>query len=159
NTSTVTFNGPAGVQTLDSGASSFSNLIHSGAGTLELATNPLNVTGPLMVTAGTLDALSQNLSVTGLTTISGATLTNTGNLNTLALGGGLSMTGGKLSSGLGTAVLTGDVTAISDATGPALISGKLNLGSTIHNFMISRGPQATDLTIAATIIDAGMATP
>jgi autotransporter-associated beta strand protein len=150
---TIDFNAASGTQTLDNGATSLFNVLHSGAGTLQLMSNALSVAGILTATAGTLDTLGQNVTVTGFTTISGdnSSLTNSGAADTLTLNGGLSMTGGKLESGLGTTFLVGDVTAISATASPALIGGMLNLGSSPHTFTVNHGPQTIDLTISATI--------
>jgi hypothetical protein len=62
---TVTFDNASATQTLNNGASSFFNLTHSGAGTLQLATNNLSVTGALTNSAGTLNANNLNISVGG----------------------------------------------------------------------------------------------
>jgi autotransporter-associated beta strand protein len=159
-TGTVDFNLASGSQTEINAGNPFFNLTHSGAGTLQLSEN-LTANNALLNSAGTLDALGHNISVTGLTTITGSTsnVTNTGAADTLTFTGGLSMTGGKLSSGLGTIDLGSGVTAVSDASGSALIGGKLNLGSSVHVFTINPGPQTIDLSIAATISDAGPLTP
>ncbi len=158
NTNNVTFNAASGVQTLDNGTSTLLNVIHSGAGTLQLLNDPLMISGTLTDSAGILDAFGLDLTVAGLTTITGSvsTITNSGAVDTLTLNGGLSMTGGKLSSGQGTAVLgPSGITATSDANTAALISGTLVLTLDQTAFVINRGPQATDLTIAAVINNPG----
>lgn len=159
NTNNVIFNSASGTKTLDNGLSTLLNVLHTGAGTLELNNNPLVVTGTLTDSAGTFDAFGLDVTVGGLTTITGnaSIITNSGAADTLALNGGLSMTGGKLSSNLGTVLLgTGaGVNAVSDATISAIISGTLNLGTSNHTFTVNRGPQNTDLTISANIIDGG----
>ncbi|HEV2946861.1 MAG TPA: autotransporter-associated beta strand repeat-containing protein [Gemmataceae bacterium] len=158
NTNNVTFNAASGVRTLDNGTSTLLNVIHSGAGTLQLLNSPLMISGTLTDSAGVLDAFGLDLTVAGLTTITGSvsTITNSGAADTLALNGGLSMTGGKLSSNQGTAVLgPSGITATSDANTAALISGTLALSIPQTPFVINRGPQATDLTIAAVINNPG----
>jgi autotransporter-associated beta strand protein len=159
NTNNVTFNAATGVVTLDNGASTLLNVIHSGAGTLQLLNNPLMISGTLSDSAGSFDTFGLDLTVTGLTTITGSTstITDSGGGGNLTLDGGLSMTGGKLSTELGTAVLGAGapVTAISDANISATITGSLDLGSTIHTFTVNHGPQSTDLTVAATVNGTG----
>jgi autotransporter-associated beta strand protein len=159
NSNNVTFNAATGVRTLDNGGSTLFNVIHSGAGTLQLQNNPLMISGTLTDSAGTFDTFGLDLTVTGLTTISGttSTVTDSGGGGNLTLNGGLSMTGGKLASELGTAVLGpgAPVTAISDANISATITGTLDLGNTIHIFTVNHGPQSIDLTVAATVNGTG----
>lgn len=56
-------------QTLTSGGTgagkSFNNLTHSGAGTLQLITNPIQINGNLTNSAGIFDANGQNISIAG----------------------------------------------------------------------------------------------
>jgi len=72
---TVTFTAPAGaVQTLDTGGLSvFSNIVHSGAGTLQLVNNPLLIRAGLTNTAGTFDADGQAVTVKGGAQVEGGT--------------------------------------------------------------------------------------
>jgi autotransporter-associated beta strand protein len=158
NTNNVTFNASTGTQSLDNGLSTLLNVFHTGQGTLQLLNNPLVITGTLTDSAGTLDPNGFDLDVAGLTTITGATssIENSGATDTLTLDGGLSMTGGKLSSGPGIIVLGGNITATSGASAAALISGTLDLGGVVRTFTVNHGPQATDLTIGATITDGGI---
>ncbi|MCL5406976.1 MAG: hypothetical protein M1429_00525 [Patescibacteria group bacterium] len=74
-TSTVTFNKAVGTQTLNSGGTganqAFNNLTHSGAGTLQLLTNALKVSGIFTNSNGTFDANNLNVNVAGNFNISG----------------------------------------------------------------------------------------
>lgn len=73
NSGTIDFTASTGTQTLNSGAFSFYNINHTGAGILQLTTNALTVSGSLNQTAGILDLNGQNLSVTGTFTIAANT--------------------------------------------------------------------------------------
>jgi formylmethanofuran dehydrogenase subunit C len=99
---TVTFNKASGTQTLDSGASSFYNLTHSGAGTLQLISNALTLTNNFTNFAGTFDTNSQNMTVSGNWTRSAGTflagsttITLSGSANQ-SLDGGSSQTFGTI---------------------------------------------------------------
>ncbi len=73
--STVTFNKGVGTQTLNSGGTGtsnlFNNLTHSGAGTLQLDTNALDVDGNFINSNGTFDANDLDINVANDWTISG----------------------------------------------------------------------------------------
>ena len=134
---TVDFDGEMSTnQLLDSGNSAFNKLLHSGAGSLELSNNPLVVTASLTNAAGTLDASGLNMSVGGLTKIGTfATLQNSGVADTLTFNGGLALSdNATLSSGLGVAVLGGDVTA--SVSTNANILGNLDLGGANRTFTV-----------------------
>lgn len=64
-TGTVNFNGASGTQTLNTGglAQAFYNLTHSGASTVQLSTNPVDVNNDFSNTAGTFNAGSVNMTV------------------------------------------------------------------------------------------------
>ncbi|OGK32043.1 hypothetical protein A2956_04880 [Candidatus Roizmanbacteria bacterium RIFCSPLOWO2_01_FULL_37_57] len=68
-TGTVYFNKSSSTQTLNSGGTGtgklFNNLTHSGAGTLQLITNTLDVDGNISNTTGTFDSNAQNITVAG----------------------------------------------------------------------------------------------
>jgi type IX secretion system substrate protein len=108
-TNTVTFTAATGItQTLNSGGSSFYNISHTGAGTLQLLTNALSAGGALTNSAGSFDAAANSLActVTGLTTVSGGTyLAGSATQN---LTGGLTISGGTFTGSTG-AVSTGAV--------------------------------------------------
>ncbi|MFA6492866.1 MAG: fibronectin type III domain-containing protein [Patescibacteria group bacterium] len=71
-TDTVTFDAASGTKTFDPGSlSTFNNVTHSGAGTLQLANTALNADGNLTNSAGTFDANGLNINVAGNFDISG----------------------------------------------------------------------------------------
>jgi autotransporter-associated beta strand protein len=158
NTNNVTFNGGTGVtQLLDNGSlglmNSLNNVIHSGASTVKLSNNSLVVTGTLDNSAGSFDANGSNVTISGLTTIIDSTVENTGGnpAETITLNGGLSMTGGVLSSGAGVAILGAGVAATADIFGPSFIEGNLDLGGANRTFTIGQSGQARDLIVPARI--------
>lgn len=125
NSSTITFDGTSGTQTLNSGGDSFFNLVHSGASTLQLVTNNLTVTGALTNSAGTFDGNGRTNTVTGLATISGgeyqaSTATQTFN-------GGLTISGGTFTGSTGAVDINGNMTLSSGTlaapTGTFSVSG------------------------------------
>lgn len=65
--STIAFNKGSGTQTLDSGGVGaghlFNNLTHSGAGTLQLTTNAINIDGIFTNSAGIFDANDLNMTI------------------------------------------------------------------------------------------------
>jgi hypothetical protein len=95
--STVVFNKASGTQTLNSGGATgnFYNLTHSGAGTLQLATNNLVASGALLNSAGTLDPNAKNITTTGNLTISDGSLVTVAGLagTTWTVGGNFSASG------------------------------------------------------------------
>ena len=76
---TVTFNKSTGTQTLNSGGVGagklFNNVTHSGAGSLQLTTNSLNIDGNLINSAGTLDSNSIDMTLAGNYNSTGGTVT------------------------------------------------------------------------------------
>lgn len=88
-TGTVEFTKSSGTQTLTSGGTTagtkaFNNITHSGAGTLQLATNNLKASGSLNNSGGTLDANDLTVEVTGTLTVASGTTYQTGtNTNTI----------------------------------------------------------------------------
>ncbi len=107
-TNTVTFTKGASTQTLRSGGSSFYNVTHSGAGTLQLSTSALTVTNNFVNSAGTYDANGLATTVTGLTTVSGGTYSASTATQTFT--GGLTVSGGTLTGSSGAIDVDGDVT-------------------------------------------------
>ncbi|MBI4944791.1 MAG: DUF2341 domain-containing protein, partial [Bacteroidetes bacterium] len=106
NNGTVTFDAGLGnTQTLNSGASNFYNLTHSGAGILQLNTNALGCTGNLTNSAGTFDANALGVGVSGRTTISGGEYK--ASTATQYLNGGLTVSGGTFTGGSGDVVIIG----------------------------------------------------
>jgi len=79
---TVTFAAGSGSQTLNSGGTgsgkAFYNLTHSGAGTLQLSTNNLDIDGNFVNSAGTFDTANKNMTVAGNWTNSGTFMAGTG---------------------------------------------------------------------------------
>jgi fibronectin-binding autotransporter adhesin len=63
NSGTVTFTKTSSTQTLNGGSSSFYNVTHSGAGTLQLSTSSLTATNNFTNSAGTFDANNLNLTI------------------------------------------------------------------------------------------------
>lgn len=98
------------VQHLDSGGQAFTNLIHSGAGTLQLGA-PLVVTGNLGNTDGNFAANDQPVQVGGVTTVNGNAYT--AGAGTQAFAGGL-VVDTNFSAAAGT-VSAGGVTVGPDA--------------------------------------------
>ncbi len=85
NSGTVTFNKSSATQTLNSGGTGtgylFNNLTHSGAGTLQLLTNAIDIDGNFSQTAGIFDANSLNQNYAGHFSLSsGTTFTKGGTL-------------------------------------------------------------------------------
>jgi autotransporter-associated beta strand protein len=146
---TVNFNGNVTFQLLDSGGTPFNNLTHGGISTLQLVKNSLTVNG-LLRNDSTLELNGLDLSVITATTIIGGTVQNSGAADTLTFGGFLSLlssnsTSAILATGLGKAVLGGNV----EAAG-ATISGNLDLGGVNRTFV------ASGLLISALVSDGGL---
>ena len=122
---TVTFDKANGTQTLNNGSDDLNNLSHTGAGTLQLATNGLTVNGTFTNSAGTFDANALANTVTGLTTVSGGTYS--ASTATQTLGGGLTVSGGTFTGSSGTVDVNGTMTLSSGTltapTGTFRISG------------------------------------
>ncbi len=105
-TSTITFDGAAGTQTIDSGGDSFNNVVINNAGaTAELA-DTLTISNDLTVTAGEIDTTVANhaLNVNGNVDLDG---TITLNGSTITTGGHWDSVGGTFDSGTGTLLMTG----------------------------------------------------
>jgi autotransporter-associated beta strand protein len=68
--------------------------------------------------------------------------------------GALTLNAGKVHTGTGTLALGGNVTATSDATTIAFISGRVSMSST-RTFNVNQGVLAPDLRISADIVGAG----
>lgn len=97
NTGTVEFTGSSGIQDLNSGGTGagklFFNLTHSGAGTLRLITNNVDIDGNLSNTAGTLNANGRNMNVAAnWNNSTGATFTHGNGTVTLDGAGGVTQT-------------------------------------------------------------------
>jgi len=154
-TGTVDFNGDSGTtQLLDSGGSAFNNLIHSGAGTLQLMTNALTVNGTLTNNAGTFDANNLNLTVGGLTSINAGTMQNSNSgfiHNTLTLSGSLNIMSATLDVGNGKAVLGGDLTATPSSSTFPIIKGNLDLGGGHRTFTVNTNTFGQFVEIEANI--------
>lgn len=127
---TVTFTLSAGTQTLNSGGSAFNNIIHSGAGSLQLLTNNLTVNGTLINSAGDFDANGRTTTVTSLTTLSGGTYfssTAAQNFN-----GGLTISGGTLTGSSGNISTTNLLLSSGVLTAPSgqiIVSGNWTYNS------------------------------
>jgi len=110
-TGTGTFDG-GGTQTLSSGGSSFTNIDHTGIGTLQLLTNDLTTTGTLTNSNGIFDANGRAVTSTGLATVSGGSYLAKTGIQTF--NGGLTVSGTGAFTGSTGAV---DVTNVSIAGG------------------------------------------
>ena len=134
---TVTFDKTSGTQTLNSGGTSFNNISHSGAGTLQLTTNALNTAGTFTNSAGTFDANALAHTVTGLATVSGGSYT--AGSATQTFNGGLTVSGGTYTGGSGTTDVNGAVTLSSGTltapSGNLTVSGNFSHsgGTFTHN--------------------------
>jgi hypothetical protein len=139
---TVVFSG-GGTQTVQGGDGTlFSNLIHNGVGTLQLA-GPLAVTGTLVQSAGTFDANDQPVTV-GQTAIvtAGTYLAGTG---VQSFGRGLVLTDGVFTSS------TGPVTVVG---GASLFGGSFDATGTVDALTVVRGevaPGAGTLTVGGAV--------
>ena len=121
-TGIVVFLKALATQTLNTGGNAFNNILHNGAGTLQLITNPLVTDGTFTNSAGNFDANGLANTVTGLTTLSGGNyLAKTG---TQSFNGGVDNNGGTI-TGLSGTINATDVT-ISSGTVTAT-SGSYNV--------------------------------
>lgn len=107
-TNTVDFDRGSGSQLLNSGGTSFYNVLHSGAGTLSLLTNNLTVGGTFTQSAGTYNAVTRTTTVTGLATLSGGTYN--ASTATQTFNGGLTISGGTYTGSSGALDINGDLT-------------------------------------------------
>ncbi|MBU1852407.1 MAG: hypothetical protein KJ995_08395, partial [Candidatus Omnitrophica bacterium] len=129
-TSTVTFDKTTGTQTIDAGASSFYNLQHTQAGTVQLLTNNLTVTGAFTNSAGAFDANALTNTVTGLTTVSGGEYQTSTAAQTF--NGGLTISGGTFTGGAGDVDVNGNV-LLSSGTLTAPSAGAFTVSGNFAN--------------------------
>jgi hypothetical protein len=127
---TVDFAG-SGTQILQTGSgSSFVNLKHSGAGTLQLA-GSLIVTGTFSNTAGTFDANDQTVTVAGQATLASGTYLAGTALQTFSRG--LSITGGAFTSSSGPMTVSGGITMSSGLlSGIGTVDAVTTVGGTVE---------------------------
>ncbi|KKT80637.1 MAG: hypothetical protein UW78_C0030G0003, partial [Candidatus Azambacteria bacterium GW2011_GWA1_44_9] len=96
--STVSFTATSGTQTLNSGGTGatqlFNNLTHSGAGTLQLLTNNINIDGNFINSAGTFNTNSLDMSVAGNVNLTTGSFTQGTRTITLDGSGAQSFTAG-----------------------------------------------------------------
>ncbi len=119
---TVTFSKTSGIQNLNSGGTTFNNISHTGAGTLELSTgnnytvaSNLSVGGTFINSAGTFDPSSRDVTVTGLTTVTGGSYRALSQRQTF--NGGLTVSGGTYDAAwVGTTDVNGNVTIGANGT-------------------------------------------
>ncbi|MFA5144057.1 MAG: filamentous hemagglutinin N-terminal domain-containing protein, partial [Candidatus Omnitrophota bacterium] len=155
-TSTIDFTGGSGVtQVLNSNSNSFKNITHSGAGTLQLSTNTLTVTGAFTNSAGTFDANALAVTVTGLTTVSGGEYKASTALQTF--NGGLTVSGGTFTCGASGSVDVNGAFALSSgtftqATSTLNVSGSFTLSSST-TFTKATGSQALTFDGTGSITD------
>ncbi len=154
-TSTINFNKPSGLQTVNNSSSSFNNLTHSGASTLQMQTNSITVLGTLTNSAGILDASNLDITIGGNWSNSGTftagsgtvtfnstatgktisgTLTGTSKFNNLTFNG----SGGAWSFGANSADVDGNFTITNGTvTAPSTtltVNGDFsNSGAFTHN--------------------------
>ncbi len=124
------------------------------AAVMVLGTSQIPDTGAVTINAqGTV---TLNISETiGALTINDGTFSVGANASVGLSVASLNMTGGKVQMNMSNQSLTlnGDVTATSDATGSAQISGgQLNLGAATRTFFINDGPQDQDFLVTAAVI-------
>ncbi len=130
-TGTLEFNAPLGIQLLSPGGSDLNNLLHSGAGTLQLQSD-LIVLGTLANTAGVIDLGDRTVAVTGgLSNATGATLRTNGRLR-------------LASDFINQGTLT-TITGTIELTGPASTTQQLNLGNSSVNNLTHSGLSTVQL--------------
>ena len=153
----------AGTLALDGSASNtYTGTTTVGRGILSLdkSSSAVAIAGPLVVgdnvTGAATARLAQNdeIASSSAVTVNGDGTFDLGTFsNTI---GSLAMTAGSVTStGAGILKLGGNVTATSDATGSATISGKLDLNGATRTFTVNDGPQATDLIVSALVSNSG----
>lgn len=149
NSGTVTFDGTAATQTLDSGGDAFNNLSHTGNQVLQLTTSDLSVAGTLTnsVGAGNLDADTndKSITVTGAFNLNAATflagsadhsfgsLTLTNSSTTYTGGSGKDAVQGNLIVNAGTTFTAGTGTLDVDGNVQVLGTGSLTATSGTFN--------------------------
>ncbi|MFA4996238.1 MAG: fibronectin type III domain-containing protein [Patescibacteria group bacterium] len=148
-TSTVNFTKTSGTQTLNSGGTGasqiFNNLTHSGAGTLQLVTNALAVSGNITNSNGVFDANNQDVNVSGNWSISG------GSFNSKVGGGATTQTVSIVNDGA--SVISGSSTfnklAInsSGSTSGKTVSFTSGSTQTISNSLTLAGASGKVLTL------------
>jgi len=141
-TGTVIFDKTSGTQTLKSGGTGagnlFNDLTHSGAGTLQLVTNDLDVDGDFVNSDGTFDSNNLNMNFAKGWTNSGDAVFTRGS-GTLTLDGTTTLTDSSSNAGnLGAVAITGTTTLGSDATLTSNSgAGTLNLGAGSYTLTLS----------------------
>ncbi len=126
--STVVFAGTTGTQTVNNVGSSFNNVSHTGASTLQALVNALNIGGTFTNSAGTFDANSLGNTFTGAVTLSGGTY-NAGSA-TQTFNGGLTVSGGTFSGSTGEVTTTNLTISSGTFTAP---STTLNISGDFSN--------------------------
>ena len=163
---TVTFDGASGTQTLNSGGSGgeFENIVHSGAGTLQLVTNALATDGTFTNSAGTFDMDTNDLAftATGLTTVSGGTFTGSSSA-AATFNGGLTISGGTFTGAGGAVDVNGAFTLSSGAftapSGACTISGNVTVSGTptftegTNTITLDGGDATIDVNASETFYD------
>jgi len=126
--STVTFSQSSTTQTVNNNSSTFWHVTHSGAGTMQLLTNGINIDGNFSQTAGAFQANSLNQNYAGTFSLSNGT--------TYAKGGTLTFDGSGSS-------------AISDATAGLQDLGAVVVNGTTKTITTSTNLKLTTLNIGA----------
>ncbi|HZV69056.1 MAG TPA: autotransporter-associated beta strand repeat-containing protein [Saprospiraceae bacterium] len=164
NTGTVKFNS-ASSKTVLSGASSFYDVEHSGAGTMQLISNPLTATNSFNISVGTVNVNGQNLTAgdlrgggtlnnssataatvtvgsNGLNTIFSGIIQNTGNPLSLVKNGGGALTLSGLNTYNGTTTVNGgsiQANTLANGGSPSSIGASTSAAS---NLILSGGTLA-----------------
>ncbi len=133
-------------QTLQTGADvSFSNLNHTGSGTLQL-TSALAISGTLLQSAGTFDAADQPVTVGGAAVLTGGTYL--AGMAPQTFGGGLVLTDGDFTSSTGPMLVRGGVTLTGGTFGGAGSVDQL----TVYGGTVAPGTDAPGvLRVAGTV--------
>lgn len=126
-TGTVDFTRSSGTQLLNSGGvggnNDFTNLTHSGAGTVQLTGSAIDLLGNFANSAGTFDANSLNISVVGT----------------------WNSTGGNFISGTNAVTFAGNAKSI--------VSGGVDDNHDFHNVIISLAASSYDLSVTTDVMD------
>lgn len=160
NNGTVTFTKSSGVQTLEdynTVGNRFFNIVHSGAGTLQMNNSVLDVLGSFTQTAGTFDANTKQIQIVKQTTLieppGGTCVFNATNWNTYFLGG-LSMTGGRVTGTAPGTINCNGITATDGPSGPPVVEGILSFATNTIPIVIDGA--TSKLIVSGTLQDGGI---
>ena len=154
----VTKNGAGLLRYEGMAANTYTNVTTINGGTLELAKSAATaLAGAVAVGNGSVAATLRNLFADQIAdtvniTINRFAIWDMDNSDETI--GGLTLSGGTNTTGLGTLTLAGNVTVLASAS-TATISGSLSLGGTTRIFDVAAGAASPDLLIAAIVSDGG----